>query len=419
MSYALVVFGLTYVVIASRQLTILRLDRPTGALVGAVAMVAVGGLGLDAALASIDQHVLTLLLGVLLIAAYLQEARLFRFVSYLVLTRAGSARSLLWGLTFVAGALSAFLVNDTVCLVLTPLVVMVAIEAKLPVMPYLLALAGATNLGGVVSYSGNPQNMLIGRAAHGHPGFAQYLALTLPVGVACLAANAATLTWLFRHELPRGELAERSPPRPGIDRVLAAKGLLALAGFAAAALAGVPLAGAAIAAAAGLILVARIEPRRALALVDWQILLFFAGLFVVVEGVRNTGVLADALAAIAPITHRGDALGDAAFVGLTVIGSNLVSNVPYVMIAADGVAAMPDPAWGWVMLAVASTLAGNLTLMGSVANVIVMEAAGPRGEIGFWRFVRYGSVMTAVSLVVAFGILAIERWVGWFGVVGL
>ncbi len=419
MSYALVVFGLTYVVIASRQLTILRLDRPTGALVGAVAMVAVGGLGLDAALASIDQHVLTLLLGVLLIAAYLQEARLFRFVSYLVLTRAGSARSLLWGLTFVAGALSAFLVNDTVCLVLTPLVVMVAIEAKLPVMPYLLALAGATNLGGVVSYSGNPQNMLIGRAAHGHPGFAQYLALTLPVGVACLAANAATLTWLFRHELPRGELAERSPPRPGIDRVLAAKGLLALAGFAAAALAGVPLAGAAIAAAAGLILVARIEPRRARALVDWQILLFFAGLFVVVEGVRNTGVLADALAAIAPITHRGDALGDAAFVGLTVIGSNLVSNVPYVMIAADGVAAMPDPAWGWVMLAVASTLAGNLTLMGSVANVIVMEAAGPRGEIGFWRFVRYGSVMTAVSLVVAFGILAIERWVGWFGVVGL
>ena len=419
MTAAVIVFVLTYLVIASRQLTILKLDRPSGALVGAVAMVAVGGLGLDDALAAVDLHVLTLLLGVLLVAAYLQEAKLFRFVSYLVLTRTGSARSLLWGLTFVAGALSAFLVNDTVCLVLTPLVVMVAVEAKLPVLPYLLALAGATNLGGVVSYSGNPQNMLIGRAAHGHPSFAQYLAVTLPVGIACLAANAATLSWLFRRELPHGHLGDRSPPRPGIDRVLAAKGLLALAGFAAAALAGVPLAGAAIAAAAGLILIARIEPRRALALVDWQILLFFAGLFIVVEGLRGTGVLADALDAIAPVIHRDDALGDATFVALTVVGSNLVSNVPYVMLAADSVPAMPDPTWGWIMLAVASTLAGNLTLMGSVANVIVMEAAGPRGEIGFFRFVRYGAVMTAVSLVVAFAILAAERELGLFALVGL
>ncbi len=419
MTVAVVVFVLTYLVIASRQLTILKLDRPAGALVGAVAMVAIGGLGLDAALAAIDLHVLTLLLGVLLIAAYLQEARLFRYVAYLVLTRTGSARALLWGLTFVSGGLSALLVNDTVCLVLTPLVVMVAVEAKLPVLPYLLALAGATNLGGVVSFSGNPQNMLIGRAAAGNPSFAQYLAITLPVGVACLAANAATLTWLFRRELPRGPLAERSPPRPGIDRVLAAKGLLALAAFAVAALAGVSLAGAAIAAAAGLVLVARIEPRRALVLVDWQILLFFAALFVVVEGLRATGVLADGLAAIAPVIHRGDAVGDAAFVGLTVVGSNLVSNVPFVMLAADSVPAMPDPTWGWIMLAVASTLAGNLTLMGSVANVIVMEAAGPRGEIGFFRFVRYGAVMTLVSLVVAFGILVAERELGFFALVGL
>jgi Na+/H+ antiporter NhaD/arsenite permease-like protein len=416
---ALIVFVLTYMVIASRQLTILKLDRPSGALVGAVAMVAVGGLGADAALDAIDLHVLTLLLGVLLIAAYLEEAKFFRYVSYLVLTRAGSARTLLWGLTFVSGALSAFLVNDTVCIVLTPLVVMVAIEARLPVMPYLLALAGATNLGGVVSFSGNPQNMLIGRAADGHPSFAQYLAVTLPVGVACLAANAATLTWLFRRELPRGPVGDRSPPRPGIDRLLAGKGLLALAAFAIAALAGVPLAGAAIAAAAGLIVVARIEPRRALVLVDWQVLLFFAGLFVVVQGLRGTGLLADALEAVGPVIHRGDALGDAAFVGITVVGSNLVSNVPFVMLAADSVPAMPDPTWGWIMLAVASTLAGNLTLMGSVANVLVMEAAGPRGEIGFFRFLRYGAVMTTVSLVVAFAILWAERELGFFTLVGL
>jgi Na+/H+ antiporter NhaD/arsenite permease-like protein len=181
----------------------------------------------------------------------------------------------------------------------------------------------------------------------------------------------------------------------------------------------VDLAGAAITAAALLIMVARIPPRKALADVDWQILLFFAGLFVVVDGLRGTGLLADLFATLAPVVARGDATGDAAFVGLVVAASNVVSNVPLVMIAVDWVPRLPDPAWGWVMLAVASTLAGNLTPMGSVANIIVMEAAGPRGEIGFLRFVRYGAIMTAVSLVVAFSILVAERALGLFALLGL
>jgi Na+/H+ antiporter NhaD/arsenite permease-like protein len=329
----LVVFGLTYLVIASRQLAILRLDRPSGALLGAVAMVVVGGLTLAEAHAAIDLGVITLLLGVLIIASYLVEARFFRICAWLVLTRAKSARSLLWGVTFVAGGLSALLVNDTVCVVLTPLVVTVAVEARLPVMPYLLALASATNLGGVVTFSGNPQNMIVGDAAAGHPGFAQYLAVSIVPGLLCLAANAATLTWMFRKQLPDGSLAPVDPPRPGFDRVLAAKSLGSLALFAGLALAGVSLAGAAITAAALLILVARVEPSRALEHVDWQLLLFFAGLFVVVAGLAKTGAITELYGSLAPIVARGDAAGDAAFVGLTVVGSNVVSIVPLVLVA--------------------------------------------------------------------------------------
>src|ERR1041385_4993970 len=208
---AIVVFVITYLVIASRQLHWLGLDRPAGATVGAVAMVVVGGLPMNAALTAIDLHVMTLLFGILLIAAYLAEARFFRLCAYLVLTRARSARSLLFGLVLVAGALSALLLNDTVCVLLTPLVVAVAVEARLPALPYLLALASAANVGGVVSFSGNPQNMIVGAAAHGTVSFAQYLVLTLPVGCACLLANGAVLAWLFRRELPGGPLAERSP----------------------------------------------------------------------------------------------------------------------------------------------------------------------------------------------------------------
>ena len=415
---SLVVFTLTYLVIASRQLHFIGLDRPAGAIVGAVAMVVVGGLPMDAALHAIDLHVVILLFGILLIAAYLQEARFFRLCAYLVLTRARSARSLLFGLVFVAGALSALLLNDTVCVLLTPLVVAVVVEARLPALPYLLALASAANVGGVVSFSGNPQNMIVGAAAHGTVSFAQYLVLTLPVGCVCLVANGAALAWLFRRELPEGPLAERSPPRPALDRVLTAKALTALAGFAGMALAGVSLSGAAMCAAAGLMVVARTPPKRALASVDWQLLVFFAGLFVVVAGVARAGLLDRLFQALAPLVARGDLAGDLGFIALIVLASNLVSNVPLVIVAVAWVPRMPDPTWGYIVLAVASTLAGNLTLFGSVANVIVMESAGPRGEIGFWRFLRYGAVITAVDLVVGFTLLGGERALGlarWLG----
>jgi len=416
---ALIVFVVTYVVIASRQLTWLGLDRPSGALVGAVAMVAVGGLGFPQAMAAIDLPVMTLLFGMLVIAGYLEDARFFRYTAYLVLTRARSARSLLWALTFTAGGLSALLLNDTVCLLFTPLVVAVAVEARLPVLPYLLALASAANLGGVVSWSGNPQNMIIGRAAAGAPGFAAYLALMLPIGVACLAGNAAVLSWLFRRQLPHGPLVERAPPKPPFDRVLATKALGALALFVGLALAGHGLPGAAMLAAAVLIVIARVPPRRILAKLDWSILVFFAGLFVVVAGLRATGLLEDAFARLAPVLARGDAVGDAAFVGLVTLGSNLVSNVPLVVIAVEWVPRLPDPTWGYVMLAVASTLAGNLTLLGSAANVIVLESAGPRGELGFWRFARYGAALTITSLAIAFAMLAVERAIGYAGWLGV
>jgi Na+/H+ antiporter NhaD/arsenite permease-like protein len=409
---ALVVFCLTYLVIASRQLHWIGLDRPAGAIVGATAMVLVGGLPMDRAIAAIDMHVVILLFGVLLIAAYLAEARFFKFTAYHVLVRARSARSLLFGLTFVVGGLSALLLNDTVCVLLTPLVVSVVVEARLPAMPYLLALASAANVGGLVSFSGNPQNMIVGAAAQDTIGFLPYLVFTLPAGIACLAANAAIIAWLFRKELPTEPLAQLSPPKPALDTPLAIKGLVALGAFAVLAACGVSLAGAAMIAASGLMVIARTPPKKAFALVDWQLLVFFAGLFIVVAGVAHAGVLDDIFGYVAPLVARGDIWGDLAFLAFVVVISNLVSNVPLVLVAVAWVPQMPDPAWGFVMLAVGSTVAGNLTLFGSVANIIVMEGAGPRGEIGFLRFLRYGSVITLVDLVVVFAILYAERALG-------
>jgi Na+/H+ antiporter NhaD/arsenite permease-like protein len=399
---ALVIFVVTYVAIAGLRLPFVKLDRPAAAMCGAVAMVAFGVLGIDDAYAAIHMDTEVLLLGMMLIAAYMVEAAVFRNIAWLVLTRARSARSLLWGLVLVSGALSALLVNDTVCLMFTPLVLAVVVEAKLPALPYLLALATATNLGGLATYTGNPQNMIVGAAA-GAPSFVSYTLHALPVAVLGLLADAAILSWLFRKELPPGPLAERAPPRTPLDRPLALKAGLALLLFVVLAVCGVRLAGAAMVAAALLVLVAGRHPKTALERVDWILLLFFAGLFVVVRGVEKSGALELAFAKLGPLFARPDFLGVVAFALFIVVASNLISNVPLVLVAVKLVPSLPDPSRGYVVLAMASTLAGNLTLFGSMANLIVFEGAGERGKIGFRRFAAYGSVVTLVTLAIALG----------------
>ncbi|MBI4511530.1 MAG: anion transporter [Deltaproteobacteria bacterium] len=406
---------------AGQRLPFIPVDRPAAALCGAVAMVVFGGLSLEEAYRAINLDTIGLLLGVMIIAAYLMEAKFFRYTAWWVLTRARSSRSLLWALVFVAGGLSALLVNDTICLMFTPLVLAVASEARLPALPYLLALATASNLGGAVTFTGNPQNMIIGMAAAGNPGYLEYLLLSLPAGVLCLAVDAALLSWMFRKVLPRGKLAEHAPPRPELDRVLAGKGLLALALFVGLAMSGRSLAGAAMVAAALLLAVARVEPRRAFHRVDWVLLLFFAGLFVVIRGVERSGALSKLTEPLLPYIGVANATGYLAFALITVVGSNLVSNVPFVLVAAKWVPHMPEPRWGFIVLAFASTLAGNLTLFGSVANLIVFESAeassssghGPRIKVGFFEFLRYGSVLSLATLAVALAVLFWEQKMGW------
>jgi Na+/H+ antiporter NhaD/arsenite permease-like protein len=168
-----------------------------------------------------------------------------------------------------------------------------------------------------------------------------------------------------------------------------------------------------------MMVLARTGAREVFTRVDWTLLAFFGGLFVVVAGVAHAGVLQKVFDAVAPIVARGDTAGDLAFIALVVVGSNLVSNVPLVLVAVAWIPHMPEPTWGYIMLALASTLAGTLTLFGSVAKILVMETAGPRGEISFWRFLRFGSVITIANLALAFAILGAERALGIPAMLGL
>jgi Na+/H+ antiporter NhaD/arsenite permease-like protein len=411
---ALLIFLLTYVFIAGARLPFSRLDRPGGALVGAVLMVVLGlvtpaevfGHSEDPARHAVDMDTIVLLLGMMLLAAYLAQAAFFRSAGYLALKLAHSPRWLLVIVASVSAVLSAFLVNDTVCLMLTPLVLAVVEDARLPPLPYLLAVCMASNSGSVATFTGNPQNMLIqGASGLSYAGFSAYMALPalLSTGVVI-----AALLWLYRRELPARRF-EAHPPPPPVDRPLLTVSLVALAGVVVAFFLGLPMGWSALAGAAAVMLVSRWPPREALERVDYVLLLFFASLFVVVYGVNKGGWAEEIRHAFAPLMSGSPLRETLGFATLTLFGSNLFSNVPFVMLARTWVPTLQDPLVGWHVLALGSTLAGNLTLVGSVANLIVFEAARGKAEISFFGYLRVGLPVTLVSFAVGLATLLAEH----------
>ena len=236
-------------------------------------------------------------------------------------------------------------------------------------------------------------------------------ALALPA-VASLLLVAGVLHLMFRRDLPHRRLASARIGRPEVDRRLLAKSLgataLVLVGFAA----GFPLAWTALTGAALCMAVSGRVPREALMRVDWPLLLFFAGLFVVVAGVGRSGAADRMHEGIAPFLGEGAVRQTVVFSAFSVAASQLVSNVPFVLLAGSWIPNTADPDLMWLATALSSTLAGNLTIVGSVANIIVLELAGERGRIGFWRFLAYGLPVTALTLVVSLALLLGERSLG-------
>ena len=162
MTVGLVIFAATYLLIAVQRLPFVHLNRPAASLVGAVAMVVFGVITPQEAYAAIDLDVIVFLLGLMLIVGYLEVGQFFEWVAQWLLRRVSTPERLLLGVVVGAGLLSALFVNDTICVMCTPLVLAMTEAAALPPMPYLLALAFASNAGSVATLTGNPQNMLIG-----------------------------------------------------------------------------------------------------------------------------------------------------------------------------------------------------------------------------------------------------------------
>lgn len=344
------------------------------------------------AYAAINYDTIMLLFGMMIVVANLRISGFFTVVSEWVVEHAHRPIILLSGIVLVAGVFSAFFVNDTMCLVLTPLVLEITTSLRRRPVPYLLAVAMASNIGSVATITGNPQNMMIGSFSRiPYPAFAAALA---PVAAAGLALTVAVLALIYRDEFRAANQLRAEHRTVRVNRVLLYKSIAVSATMIVFFFAGWPVPEVALLAGAFLLVTRRVKPEKVYREIDWSLLVLFIGLFIVIAGLEKTPVAGDLFAA-ASRYHLERSAPMSVFAALL---SNLVSNVPAVLVFRGFVSHLPDQAHAWLTLAMSSTLAGNLTILGSVANLIVIERARRQVHIGFWEYAKAGIPLTILTL---------------------
>jgi len=393
---AAVIFVGSYLALAIGRIPGLSIDRAGIALVGAGLMVASGALPIEDAYKAVDFDTITLLLGMMIVVANLRLSGFFGVTNAWVMVHAGRPLILLASIVAISGFFSAFLVNDAICLVLAPLVLELTLALGRRPVPYLLAVAMASNVGSTATITGNPQNIMIG--SFSHIPYTRFAVELGPVALVGLIVTVALIALFHRAEFTGAQrLDAPPPPKVGANRVLMIRAVLATLVMIALFFAGVVPAKAAIIIGGLLLLTRRVKSRRVYAEVDWSLLLMFAGLFIIVAGAQHALLGPDIIAAVGRL-HLDQI---PVLSGVTALLSNLVSNVPAVLVLKPFVDALKDHDRAWLVIAMASTLAGNFTILGSIANLIVVQRAAVSGVvIGFWDYFRVGAPLTIITLAI-------------------
>lgn len=404
----LAVYGilvLAFLGIAIGRLPRLAMNRTSIALAGAILLIEVKGIEAEEAFAAIDMETIALLLAMMILVANLRQSGFFDLAGDRIMHLARSPKVFLGIVVLSSGFLSALFLNDTICIMLTPLVARIARRSGRDGKPYLIALATAANAGSCATAIGNPQNMLIATQS-GIP-FVEFVANLAPPSILALV-----FCYLFTLVAFRKEFAVSAFHTGGLgelwvlnaeavtDRQLMVKSLAASALLLVLLALGVRTSVASLAAACVLLITRRINPERIFAGVDLSLLVFFSGLFILTHAVGKTPLFIRGMEAVLPALDRPGIL----FAAVVTLVSNLVSNVPAVMLLSPVARGFPDPVTGWLMLAMASTYAGNLTLLGSVANLIVAEEGKKAGiRVGFVDYLKVGLPVTLASVAAGTG----------------
>jgi Na+/H+ antiporter NhaD/arsenite permease-like protein len=391
----IVVLSVTFAGVAIGRLPALRMNRATIALVGATLLILLGAMTLRQAYDVLDLDTLLLLLAMMIINVNLSLAGFFRLIGARVVQWARSPRQLLALIIAASGILSALFLNDTIVLMFTPLVLDIVLMLRRNPLPYLIGLATAANIGSTATITGNPQNMIIGIAS-GLP-FARFAYHLAPI-----ALLGMIIAWLIIILIYKKEFQPCCWETPVIEnqrynRPLLIKGCIAVAIMLFNFFSGLPIPLAALSAAALLLITRRLKPERVFREMDWSLLVFFAGLFVVTGAIEHAGLSKQLFELVQPV-------GGQSITALTISSallSNLISNVPAVLLFKPVIPMFAHPTASWLTLAMATTLAGNLTLLGSVANLIVAESARRHGvHLSFMEYLKAGIPITLLTLIV-------------------
>jgi len=399
---AAVVIVVTLVGVAIGRYPSLKMNRATIALVGATLLIALGTLTLEEAYRVVDWNTIVLLFGMMVLNVNLRMAGFFHLVTARVLRFARTPRWLLALIVLVSGIFSAVFLNDTIVLVFTPLVLDVAAALKRNPLPYLVGLVTAANIGSVATITGNPQNMLVGIASGIH--FVTFTRTLGPLALLGLGIAWLVIVVVYRGEFRPERFAETYHLEPEIKRPRLRKALFATALMLAALVAGAPVPLCAVLAAAVLLITRRTAPEHVFQEIDWALLVFFSSLFVVTGAIGTSDFGARLFAFLQPYANGGPG----PLTVVSVVLSNIVSNVPAVMLFRPVVPLLDQPYTAWLTLAMATTLAGNLTLLGSVANLIVAEMARGRGvHLSFTEYLKAGTPIAVLTLLTG------VAWLSW------
>lgn len=408
---ALVIFAITYFGIIFTRLPKVNVDRPSAAFFGAIAMILSGVVSFEEAMASIDFNTIALLLGMMIIIATMQSDGFFALVAHKTVRMATNSKGLLTALVLITGIGSAFLVNDAVVLIITPITISICNTYKLNPIPYLIAIILSSNAGSVMTMTGNPQNMLIG--INSGMSYLSFFLHLLPIAFLSMGIVIFTIRLLFASEFKNDKknfiVTDEKQYNMRSMRVSAPVFGLVVVLFFLSSFVGLSIPLIALFGASLIMLFGKIKPAEILKQVDWVLLLFFSGLFIVVHAIEKVGLLEQ----LKHIDLASDSLTTNVILhGLGLFVSQIISNVPYA-IAMIPVIRPAESEAIWLILASSSTLAGNATIIGAIANLIVIEsAARMHVRITFKDFFLAGILSTFLSLCISILVIQIQVAMG-------
>jgi len=395
---AVAIFCLAYLGIALGKIPGLVIDRVGVALLGAICMVVFGIVSLEGAARSIDLPTILLLYSLMIISAQLRLGGFYTWIALKIVPLYTRPRFFLLVTMLVSALLSAILANDIVCFAFTPVLALSLIEAKLNPLPFLIGLAVSSNIGSAATIIGNPQNMLIGQT--GHLDFARFFSWCSPPSLLSLFAGYLIILWIYRQKISdHGQKINTEPNRPKqpFNKWQTSKGIVAVLVLITLFFSSIPRELTAICIAGVLLCSRKMKTRDIMGQVDWHLITLFCALFVIIHGVSQNNyleIVMNRLSGMGMDLHNLPAL-----TGISVILSNFFSNVPATMLLVRFLDPL-EPAQ-WYTLAVSSTFAGNLFLLGSIANLIVVEQASNFDiKITFSQHATVGIPVTLASLLI-------------------